>query len=390
MFRAITPGKLRGICLGVLLALSLPASSYASSIDRELLSELSDKSIRYFSLITGQEINADDKTWLSQHWLQQAHRHPKATFAELKNIAGAFDLVQASKNKLILPQQRNSIIGKTYCAVKQSADPIVYRLARILAPDSVVLASDCLTDSVVTSFDVAALAKSEAFIGGLVGQSVDVAEIESQIRQKLKSGFQGLPYEQQQRLLWGELRAAAVDTVWESADENTRQKLKAAAKVNFEKNGNLATSANDLELAALKKAEAAVILDKIGSFILSPSAVQTFSSLFQLVTGARLSVSDMVELQRMIETDFREDPKGFLEKEKGWREWMENGYRIGRDANGNIKAWTAEERAEIRRKLAANFYCQLQSTGDPDDTQLIQILFRHDPVISKDCAVRNN
>lgn len=338
------------------------------------------------NLVMGRDLPADDQAWLRAHWTEEAMQHPEGTVAGLEALALSRKRFEAGLAPLSLVQLRNQIIDETFCAAKRTSDSKAKRLKSILAPDDLVLAADCITGVVVTPFDIKALVSSNILVGEIIDSPVDAAAMEAEILEALPEEFPGIPREQQQRLLWGELRATALEVLWSSVDEATKAGLAIAAEKTFNDYGDVATTAMVFEKTALKKIGDVQVLAQTGDHVLRPAEMATYLDFIAFVTGASLSPVERAEISDVIVNDFREDPEGTIKIAGNLRYWLDNGYHFGEDpANGRIRSWTVEEQARMRAEEAAILFCGYERSGDQ---RLNDIMFADNPVTEIDCESR--
>ena len=359
----------------------------AGSDETGLTDGMVDDALATVGLLIGRDLSADDRSWLRRRWEAEAIGRPDRTATGLEALAVARPAIEAGTDPLALAQLRTRVIDETYCATRRSGDPASLRLQSILAPDDLVLVADCVTGVVVTPFDVKALARSNALVGDLVGSPVDVAAVEAEMLDALPDGFAGAAFETRQRLLWGELRAAALNVFWSSIDGPTRSELTTAAQDRFKGNGDVAATALAFEKSALRKVGDVRVLARAGTHSFRPSEMATYIEYMEFVTGAGISPSERAAITTMFLTNFHEDPGKTVEIATNLRYWLDKGRYFGKDpATGKIRSWTAEEQKQARAKEAALLFCHNDKDGDPDGKRLIEIFFRHDRVTASDCA----
>ncbi len=205
----------------------------------------------------------------------------------------------------------------------------------------------------------------------------------------LPEAFEGATLELQQRLLWGELRAAALQILWSSVGDATREQWRAAARETFDDRGDVATTALAFEKSALGKVGEVTAIARAGDHTFRASDRAAYIDYLEFAVGTRLSPSARAEVTAMFVTNFHEDPERTIEIAANLRNWLDKGYYVGKDPQtGRIRSWTAEEQAQMRRDEAASLFCANDKPDDPDGPRLIEILFADNPVVEIDCASR--
>lgn len=372
-----------------LLATSLSTLSpvWAAGGDAGPSDGLIEKALGGIELVVDKELDAEDRAWLREYWRTNAVDRPEETVAGLEAIAVARKGIVDGDDPMILAKLRTELIDQSYCATKRTSDGATRRMQEILAPADLVLVADCVTGVVVTPFDIKALSRSHAKVGELVGSSVDAAALEADLFDDLPGSFPHLNLEQQQRLLWGELRTAALEAYWSSIDEASHERLAAVAQDAFNDTGDIAAAAFSLEMTALKQVGEVKAITRAGGYRFAASELQTFLEFIQTVTGTSLSPGERAEIADIYVGDFHDDPKGVTEVAANLRHWLDKGQYFGEDSkSGRIRSWTAEEQMEMRRTEVAHLFCHNERSGRHDNKRFIEIVFAEDPVTDSDCA----
>lgn len=369
------------------IALMFASPGLAASRDAGPSDELMEEALGTLGLVIGRDLSAEDQTWLRERWAMEAADRPEQMVEGLEAFAVARKGIEAGTDPMVLAELRTQVIDESYCATKRTSDAETWRMRSILAPDDLVLVADCITGVVVTPFDVKALARSNAMVGELVGSPVDAAATEAEILKALPHAFDEAPLELQQRLLWGELRAAALDVLWSSVDETTREELAAAARDTFKSNEDVAVTTLAFEKTALKKVGEVTAIARADEYWFSLSELASYFDFIEFVAGTSLSPGERAEITDMYVSDFHEDPKRTVEVAANLRYWLDNGYYWGKDpVTGQTRSWTAEEQARMRAEEAALLFCSSEKSGDPADKRFIEIIFADNPVIDVDCV----
>lgn len=368
------------LCLG-----AVPVQAETPGPNRTLMED----ALAALDRMVGSEIAKEDRDWLRERWSARATANPRAVTDWLESIALAETFAAEGFDPLAYPQMRHRIIDRLYCDSLQTRDPDTHRSRAIVATEELVLAEDCITGAVVTPFDLAALADSNARVGDLLGRPVGAAAVEAELKAMLPDGFGEINPEGQQRLLWGELRAAALEAVLASADDAARKGLIDAGQAVLDETGDVASAALAMEKQALGQLNEAVAIAREGAFRFSPHELASLLEYAEFATGATLSPAERIEVAAMLVRDFHEDPKKITDGAANARHWLDKGRHFGTDPEtGKIRSWTAEEKVQARRGEAVHLYCSNRSSDDSDGERLAEILFAHDPVIESDCDAK--
>lgn len=375
------------ILAAVCLLLISTSMNYSRGDDTRLSEPLVQASLDTLSLIVGFKLGPNDQGWLRDQWAEEFADQPEATVAALEAFAVVRNDIDVGSDPMTLARLRNQVIDGSYCAPKKSGDPKTARQRSIFAPDDLVLAADCVAGAVVTPFDVKALAKSNAFVGELVGNPVNVAKVEEELFSALASSADDWNPEGWQRMLWAELRAAALQEFWESADQATRDQWTAAAKETFQSNNHVGSTALSLEKTALKEVGAIQVIAENGEHRFRAWEMNAYLDHFAFVTGAALSPSERDEISSMFVTGFHKNPVRIVENAQFARHWLDREYYFGKDPQtGRIRSWTPKEQARKRNQQAAELFCVNNEPGNSAGQRLLEILYTHNPVIDVDCT----
>ncbi len=348
---------------------------------------LMQEALDVIGLIIGRELGDDDRAWMRERWMSEADDRPEGVIAGLEAFAVAREGIESGSDPMALAQLRTETIDESYCATGRSGDANTARQRAMFAPDDLVLAMDCVTGAVVTPFDVEALVRSNALVGQLLDEPVDMAATEASILTVLENGIGGLGLESQQRILWGELRAAALRAYWDSADEAERAQLVAAARQTFEANGDVPSTALALEKMALRRIGEVQAIASAGGVKFRLWEMGAILEHLAFVTGASPTPAERAELAAMFVRNFHEDPERTIGNARYLRLWLDKDYYFGKDPEtGEIRTWTADERAGLRAAHDAELFCINDRPDDPDGQRLIEILYAHDPVTDADCS----
>lgn len=367
----------------LIMALFHAVPSKAANVSVALM----DDALSALGMVLGIEVDAEDQVWLRGYWRDEASDRPERTAESLEGLAAARDALSSRDDPLILAQLRAQMIDQSFCVAKRTSAINAERLRKISAPEDLVLAQDCVSGAVVTPFDVEAVVASNSLVGEIVGEPADIKAMEAEILAALPGAFSDLPLEQQQRLLWGELRAAALRILWSSVDEATREQLKASARQTFDDYGDLATTAMIFEMTALKSLGDIQVLARKGEHVLKHAEMVTLIEFMTFVTAARLSPLERAEITDIVIRRFHAEPARIISIAGNVRHWLDKGYHFGKDPKTDrIRSWTAEEQARMRTDEARYLYCENAKPADADRLRLNEILFANDPVIDADCA----
>ncbi len=374
------------ISLLALIVMFRPGGS-AGSEDARPSDALMQEALDTLGLIVGRDLGADDQAWLRERWTSEAAERPEETLAGLEAFAVAREGIESGSDPMALAQFRTQTIDESYCATRRSGDANTTRQRSIFAPDDLILAADCVTGAVVTPFDVEALARSNALVGDLLDMPVDVAATEAAILTALEDGIDGWALESQQRILWGELRAAALQDYWASSDEPLRTQLIATARQTFEANGDLPSTALVLEKTALRQIGEVQAIASAGGVRFRSWEMGAILDHLTFVTDASITPGESAELAAMFVRNFHENPERTTGNARYLRQWLDKDYYFGKDPEtGEIRTWTADERARLRAAHAAELFCINDRPDDPDGLRLIEILYADDPVTDVDCT----
>lgn len=350
--------------------------------------ELMDRALAALSRIVDRDIAEEDQAWLRERWAENGTSQSEVYVDWLESMAFAEKLTDDNIDPLALARMRIRIIDQLYCDSKRTTDPHTHRSRSIVAPPEMVLAEDCLVGAVVTPFDVRALAESNARIGEIVGSPVDVAAVEAEVRDILPDGLAEIDPEGQRRLLWGEMRAKALETYLASASEETRNQFIATAREIFAENNHVAATTLEMEKKALQQVAHVAAIARKDAYWFNPQEASTILSFLEHVTGAGFSPGERLELVGMYAEDFREDPENITKFAANLRYWLDKGRYFGKDDTGKIRSWTSEEKINTRHREAAIQYCAALSSGTDKNKRFIEILFAHDPVTDADCEAK--
>ena len=369
------------------LLLILAPFSESRGNDTPLNDLLVQDALDTLGLIVGAGLSADDQAWLRRRWIEEFASQPEATIAGLEVFAVARNDIEAGADSMALARLRNQVIDGSYCSSKQSGDPATARQRSIFAPDAQVLAADCVAGAVVTQFDVKALAKSNAFVGELVGSPVDITALEAELLDALANSATEWDPEGWQRMLWAELRAAALQEFWTSADQATRDQWTRAAREAFQQNNHVGSTALSLEKTALRDVGSVQVIAERDEHRFHAWEMSAYLDHFAFVTGAILSPAEQAEITSLFVKSFHGKPADIINGAQFARHWLDREYYFGKDPQtGQIRTWTPEEQAQKRNQQAAELYCVNDQPGNPDGQRLLEILFAHNPVINVDCT----
>jgi hypothetical protein len=347
------------------------ASAQAAALDSVVM----DKAVDYLGALRGETITVEDKAWLVQRWRDEASSAPETTAAQIDRLAVLFEQHEKSGDALALANGRADVLKNVYCTAKKSSDADTARLSSILAPEGLVLASDCALGLVVTRFDVEGLVESHAVVAGAVGQAYDAGQAVAETTGMIESWFPSAALSEKELIARAEIRHAVLDRFWSRIDGTPGQSALIDA-VRDQVASDLKGAARELESLAVSKLGEVDYLAKAGDALLKPAMIGAYVEFLERVAGNRLSTRDRVWLQDAIIKDFRDDPGKTLADVEDVQTLNRN-YR----ASGS-----ADEKVAMSSAWAASLHCHLSVSDDPDERQLAAVLFRHDPVAEADCA----
>ncbi len=358
--------------LGLCILATMPA--FAASDDVTLDEPSMSKAIGYLASLSGQDISAEDGAWLKQRWGLEFETSPQTVATQVDELALSLERQQQGQDQLALANGRIAMVKNTYCAARQSSDPHVHRLGDILAPDDLVLAADCALGLVVTRFDVDGLVASHALTAAATGQEHDVQGDRGEILTIIEDGFADAQPAEKALIANGELRHAILARFW-SRIEGTPEQQAVVDEVRSAALSDLRGTTRQLENLALSRLGKVDYLAKVGDAKLTAEPVSAYRQWLERIAGYSFTTRDLDWLQQVIVDEFREDPEKTLGEVAGIRD-MNSAYQRtdGAEAkNGLVSDW------------AADLYCYLNASGDPEEKHLADIVFRRDPVTEADC-----
>lgn len=368
------------------MALAVWPFGFAKGEAAALSDGLMDEALATIGLVLGEEPGPEDQAWLRTHWQGEAARQPEQTISGLEGFIVSAKELREGSDPMTSALLRGQFIDEAFCTATRSSDPDAQRLRAIFAPDRLVLAADCISGAVVTPFDVQALIASNVLVSEILGVPVDVGAMETEIMGALPEAFSSLPPDQQQRLLWGELRGAALGMLWSSVDEATREQLVLAAKQTFDEYGDVATTALIFEKTALKKIGEYRVFARAGDHAFGQTEMTAFIEFIAFVTDASFSPIERSEITALLIAEFQRNPEGMMKTAGNLRAWLDRGYHFGKDpATGRIRSWTAAEQVQMRHEEAALFYCGNDQSDEPLRHRLNELVYADNPVIEADC-----
>lgn len=359
-----------GACLFLTIALPARSETEAPVLSERVMAQ----AIGYFGVMTGREISAEDGAWLKQQWAAELASSPDAVAASLDQLALGLERHERGQDPLALASGRNALIKQTHCAAEQTSDPDVHRLKAILAPDDLVLAADCALGLVVTPFDVDGLAASHALTASIGGQSHDTAADKAELTSGIIEGFSTFEPAQKEVLANGELRHAVAARFWSRIDGQQTQ-VELAQTLAEQARRDLGGAARNLERLALQKLGEVDYIARAGEAKLTGAMMAEYLQWLELIAGYSLSARDRAWIEDVIVDEFLSDPNKMLQ-EVASIDVMNRDYAI---------ADHGAEKASLLATWTANLHCYLDTSGNPDEIRLADIVFLQDPVVSADC-----
>ena len=354
--------------------LAIAAQSQAPNIKQA--DALMDKAIRYFGLLTAREIKSGDAAWLRDQWRKDLAEAPMFLLAELDPLAFGLELVERGDDPRRLAALRSQTLDSIYCAAEKTSDPVTQRFKAIIAPEDIVLASDCRMGFVITTFDIEGLVASNALTAQIIGKTydpqADKKAIKDEVRNKLSEFNEG----QKSFLAQAEMRNAILQQFWTLIGEHEKQALTAELTRQAAKASHIGDAARNLETLAQQKIGQVDFLARSGKFTLSAGELGKYFEWVQRIAGYNFSARDRFWIQQSTADEFRAEPAKLKENLKNIDVANRN-YILEKDANKKmamLKGWTAY------------IYCHLSASSDPDDQRSLEIVFRYDPVVESDCA----
>lgn len=388
MIVVLRSGLCRVVRLLLLVMVVFPAIGRTS--ERAPSQALMGNALDKLEHIIGSEIAEAERVWLRERWTENAVWQPEATIEWLESISLAAKLSEDGTDPLALAQMRHRVIDQLYCASLQTTDPDTHRSRAFVATPERILAADCITGAIVTPFDVAAVARSNALVATWLGMPSDAAAFEAELRDMLPEDLSTMSPAWRQRLLWGEVRASALDAFLTSVDEKTRDAFVAAARSIFDERKDIAFTALVAEKDAFERLDDVRVLARKDGHRFGPDDLAALLRYMEFATGANFSPSERVEVTGMMVRNFEEDPEATLKGAANVAYWLDKGRHFGKDpATGKIRSWTNKEKAAAHRGEAVHLFCSNQSPDDADGVRLVEILFGHNPVIESDCDAKS-
>lgn len=355
-------------------AFTASSSAFLEAGSPKLDDQSMNQAIRFFGVLRGEEISAEDGAWLKQQWNDEATHSQKVIAAQVDDLAARLERHQQVSDPLALANARMNLLKNVYCTAKQTSDPTVRRLSSILAPDHIVLAADCILGLVITRFDIDGVVASHALTAAAMGQEHDVNRDRGEIVEIVEDGFADATPAEKALVAQAELRHAILARFWSRIDGTPEQQ----AVIDAIRNSNaqdLRGTTRELENLALSKLGDVDYLAKLGDTKLTADAINIYSEWLERIAGFSFSRRDRAWLQDAIIEDFREDPTKTLNQVANIRK-LNTSYKASSDAG---------EKATMLSGWTAHLYCHLSTSGDANEPHLAGVVFRHDPVMGADC-----
>jgi len=327
------------------------------------------QAVRYLGVLSGREIAVEDAAWLKQRWTEEYGKSPQVVVSKLDELALKFKLHLLQENPLALAEDRTTVVKNAYCAAAQTSDPARLRLRGILAFDDLVLAADCALGLVVTRFDVEGLVASHAQIAAAAGLEHDGDREKAEIASAVRNDFAAFALAEKALLANAELRHAVLAR-YLSWIGGLPERSAVAEGTRSDAAANLRKFARTIENAALSN------LAEIDDAALTAEAVGAYIRWLERIVGVRLASQDRAWLGQGIVDDFRGDPRATLREIAGIRS-LDKAYQA---------ADTSAAQGQLVGGWARDLFCFLSASSDPDAERLLQVVFRHDPVVEADCG----
>lgn len=371
----------RVLCRALLAAclfLTIASPGKAQNAVPGLNDELMGNAVRYFAMVTGRDIGAEDSTWLKNRWQEAYATAPFDVFNRVDQLALQFELQERESDPLALASSRSSLIGDAHCSTAYSSAPDAARMKAILAPEGLVLASDCVLGLVVTSFDLDGVVASHRMVAEIVGQSYDEAEDRATLTGAVTGQFADLDLANKQYAAQGELRNAIATKFWALLEGDPRQ-TETANQLRSQAGQDpsaIAVSARNLETVALGQIGKLDSIAKAGKARLTTDTVGKYLEWLERIAGYTFSNRDRLWVKEALVTDFLRNPAS-LQQEVAAVEKYNRDYITEKDP---------ARKAAMLAEWAGQLHCYLAQSSNPSEKYLDEILFRHDPVIEADCA----
>ena len=361
---------LAGIGAFAIVMAAAAGASTASTLSNETMMA----AIRYLGVISGGELPAEDAAWIRQQWAIEHQLSPRSVAADVDDLAFSYERHLRDNDPIRLAEARARIAKQTYCAARQSSDPMTRRLRDILAPADLVLASDCVLGLVVTHFDVDGLLASHALTASIAGQDYSKGDDHAEVLGAVTEGFAAATPQEKGLIANGELRYAVLHRFWSRIQGSPEQ----AALVDGLRSAvasDLNASARELETLALSKLQEVDYLAKAEGATLTAGSIGSHQEWFERVAGYNFNSRDRDWIERTIVEEFKDNPEKVL-ADLGNTKVLNRTY---------VLADTADEKASLRASWAAHLHCSLRGSDDPDKARLADVIFRDDPVVEADC-----
>ncbi|MGI9434620.1 MAG: hypothetical protein ACR2Q4_07310 [Geminicoccaceae bacterium] len=335
-----------------------------------------EQAFRYIGVISGQGLGADDKAWLREHWEKRGAQDLAAMAAQIED----------DPDPLTLALLRSRMIDEIYCAAERTTDPVAHRLRAILAPDDLVLAADCIFDFVVTRFDLEGTVASHAVVAGITddvfaevtGSAYDRPGDLAANQRTITSRFAEMDLKQQAFIASGEVRHAVAARFWSRLEGDTRRPEVAAALVRDvrEADGNLWQPARSLESLASAELGQVDYIVEVEGVRLTAADVAAYRKWWEGIAGYQFSLRDHAWIENLLIKAYRQAPINAQKRTDSVRAYHQ----------AILSADDPDRKAALLAAEEARIYCHLQASSERQDSDLGELLFRHDPVTESDCA----
>ena len=333
------------------------------------------KAASYLGVLAGRDLSTEDVAWLKQRWREEFEVAPQVTAAEVDALAFAFESHQQDPDPLVLAQIRGKLLTDIYCSPGWAGDPNARRLKEILTPDENVLAADCLLGLIVLPFDIDGMIASHALLAGIAEQPHDAERDLVDALATVETDFAGGTPAEKAAMANGELRHAVLQRYWSRLDGDPKKKA-FIDDVRGMDLGDFRAPARQFEGLALDDLGDIDYLAKAGDAKLTSYAIGEYREWLERIAGQGFDNREQGWLQQAIIDEFRVDPNKII-GEVASIEQMNDNY---------ILAETDDQRQEMLDRWAAGLYCHGNGSDDPDERRLVEVIFRHDPVVEADCT----
>jgi hypothetical protein len=363
-----------GFVLGaVTLSMALSLSAFADRAP-DLSDHAMNEAITYFEALIGAPISEDDAGWLRKRWTERFARTPFEVEAEIDDFLVELDLWERDGDAIALARRRNDLIDNIYCAAAQSGDPDLHRFRDIVAPAEVVIDADCAFGLVVTRFDIDGLLASQDLMAAIAGMAFDPEKERVAIEHLVRIRFDQDDIEAKALIAAGESRHAIADRFWVRLEGDSRKDELMAALGEGVVN-RLYETARQFETLAMQQLASVDYVVEANGLRFTHDQLGEYLTFAETIAGQSFSLRDRSALQDAIIKTFLADPRMTAD-------WIDT-YRQANMAY--LAEGDLDRKAAMVASWAAELYCRLSVSSDPNDERSLKTVFRENPIISSDC-----